>query len=207
MMRKYSDIYHACREMTKDRLLTPSLVVDLGARHGEGLEAFASSLPSGSVYYMIEPSPRCFPHVIEAMERFSRSDIITHILDGALTSKSGTRMFHLLDDDDDQSGNLFSDRSGRYGPSIPTPVKTYDHRSVLPVIIDFAKVNIEGGEYELIDTGFFDKVESFVMEVHNEHVPNMNIDYAINMLTRRFDLELWGERSYKYCFLNGKRKS
>jgi hypothetical protein len=116
-------------------------------------------------------------------------------------------MFHLLDDDDDQSGNLFSDRSGRYGPSIPTPVKTYDHRSVLPVIIDFAKVNIEGGEYELIDTGFFDKVESFVMEVHNEHVPNMNIDYAINMLTRRFDLELWGERSYKYCFLNGKRKS
>ena len=44
------------------------------------------------------------------------------------------------------------------------------------------------------------------MEAHNQHVPGMNYKNVLESLEKDFDLEVWGEVNYKYCFVNGIRK-
>ncbi|NBW06482.1 MAG: FkbM family methyltransferase [Caulobacteraceae bacterium] len=196
----YKDIYDACNKINEGR--STLSIVDLGARYGEGYELFGVNYPEAS-YTFVEPSDRCTPNIKNLISKYPNAKL--RLIDGVLGSKSGKLEFFQLENDNDQSGNLFSDRDGCYGPSTKKTVNVYDYKSIFSQI-DFVKCNIEGAEYSLIEGGFFDIVNCFVMEVHNSHVPNKNYKNAIDLLSSRFDLTLWGNPHYKYCFINGIKK-
>ena len=128
------------------------------------------------------------------------------LIEGVIGKREGEVEFYQLENDDDQSGNMFSNRNGQYGSAALTKVKVVDYTSLFKKI-DFVKCNIEGGEYQLLEDGFFDMVDSFVMEVHNVHVPGKNYKNVIETLQDKFDMEIWGNLNYKYCFINGNKKS
>lgn len=198
---KYKDIYDACLQFTAGKQIAN--IVDLGARHGEGYELFGRHHPDAS-YTFVEPSNRCIPNINRLIEKYSEANL--RLIDGILSADNGEAEFYQLDNDNDQSGNLFSDRNGQYGSATLQKVKVYDFKNFFEKI-DFVKCNIEGGEYQLIEDGFFDMVGSFVMEAHNVHVPNKNYLNIIESLASKFDLEVWGDVTYKYCFINGLRKN
>ena len=202
-MRKYDDIYDACRKITHGKKLKN--VVDLGARHGEGYDKFAIEHPECK-YIMVEPSPRCIEVIMHRLFKKDVMDPDVALLPGVLGLSRGKTRFNLLESDNDQSGNLYSDRGGQYGPADVIDVDVYPI-NIMPAKIDFVKCNIEGGEYELMDLGFFDRVQCFVMEAHNQHVPGKTWRDVVEKLSPRFDLEVWGNTSYKYCFVNGHVKS
>lgn len=196
----YLDIYDACRTITSRT--SPNIIVDLGARHGEGFFRLGEKHPNAR-YVFVEPSPKCISRLLPLVaDHPGRLELI----DGALGLENCLMEFFTFENDDDQSGNLYSDRRGTYGKATRYLVKSYDYRTVLPKEIDFVKCNIEGGEYQLIDDGFFDRVGSFVMEAHNSHVPNKRYVDVLRQLEAKFDLEVWGNTNYKYCFINGVRK-
>lgn len=198
---KYKDIYDACVQHNIGKKITS--IVDLGARHGEGYELFGRHHPDAS-YTFVEPSNRCMPNINRLIEKYSGVNL--RLIDGILSRQDGEVEFYQLDNDNDQSGNLFSDRNGQYGNATIQKVKVYDFKNFFDKI-DFVKCNIEGGEYQLIEDGFFDMVDSFVMEAHNVHVPGKTYLNIIESLTYKFDLEVWGDVTYKYCFINGRRKN
>ena len=199
-MKNYKNIYDACNQFTKNKKL--STIVDLGARNGEGYALFGCHHPD-ALYTFIEPSNRCIPNINELIKKHPKANL--RLIDGVLDLRDDKTTFYQLENDDDQSGNLFGDRGGNYGQSTSYSVKTYDYRSIF-THIDFVKCNIEGAEYQLINDGFFDIVDSFVMEAHNIHVPNKTYLDIITALTDKFDLEVWGNIKHKYCFINGLRK-
>lgn len=198
---KYKDIYDASVHLTSGRNI--SSIVDLGARHGEGYELFGRHHP-GASYTFVEPSNRCIPNINKLIEKYSDANL--RLIDGILDKQDGEANFYQLENDNDQSGNLFFDRNGLYGKATIQKVKVYDFKNFFDKI-DFVKCNIEGGEYQLIDSGFFDIVNAFSMEVHNEHVPNKTYRNVIQELDQNFDLEIWGDVKYKYCFVNGRKKN
>lgn len=199
-LRSYKNIYDACVQFSQDKSI--KTIVDLGARHGEGYELFGIHHHDAS-YTFVEPSNRCISNINQLITKYPEAKLT--LIDGVLGTSNGETRFYQLENDNDQSGNLFSNRNGQYGRSSEHVVKTYDYR-LLFTHIDFVKCNIEGAEYQLIEEGFFDIVNSFVMEAHNVHVPNKNYRNAVSLLSDKFDLTIWGDVNYKYCFINGQKK-
>jgi FkbM family methyltransferase len=199
-MKTYRDIYDACCSLTRGKKI--DTIVDLGARHGEGYERFGKYHEESS-YVFVEPSPRCIPLVKNVIDRHPNRNL--SIIEGILGTKNCLVDFYQLENDDDQSGNIFSNRSGRYGDHDIVKVDMINFKDKFNHI-DFVKCNIEGGEYNLIDNGFFDIVDSFVMEAHNEHVKNKTYVDILRSLRDDFELEVWGNTNYKYCFVNGVRR-
>lgn len=205
-MNNCKNIYEACNSLAQNLGLEKHLrpiIVDLGGRHGESYELFGCNYPSAK-YYFVEPSDRCIPHINKVIESYPNRDLC--LIDGVLKTSEELIDFYQLDQDNDQSGNLFSDRHGVYGEARLCKVKSYDYTKLFSHI-DFVKCNIEGAEYQLIEDKFFDIVDAFVMEAHNQHVPNKTYRDILSMLEDKFDLEVWGNTSYKYCFVNGTKKN
>lgn len=195
-------IYQACNLLCPPE---PLVILDMGARHGEGYEQFGQHFQhdDGLMYLMVEPSPDCI-NVIKS--KYGGHPQIS-LISGVITScKIPSKIpFHVLSDDDNQSGNLFSDRDGKYGAEQLIMVDQLP-TSVLPARIDFAKINIEGGEYDLLlNSDLFDRIDSFVMELHNQHVPQMNWKVAVALLQNNFNITTFGNLDYKYCFAHGNR--
>lgn len=192
-------IYALCRSLAHDRTL--STILDLGARYGEGFEQFGLSVMKDDCEYIcVEPSPRCIPKVNELIGQHPEHKI--RLIPGVLGKSAGSVFLNMLDSDGDQSANLFSDRSGQYGPSVQCEVPVFDYTAI-PDRIDFAKINIEGAEYQLIDDGVFDRFSAFVLEAHNEHVTGKTYRDVISALQDKFTLLSWGNLNYKYCFITG----
>lgn len=200
-MQQYNDIYDACVKITKNKQL--NTILDLGARHGEGYELFGK-YHSTSEYIFVEPSRRCTQSINKVIKENPNANF--KLINGVLGSNDSEIKFYQLENDYDQSGNLFSDRNGQYGNCFEYLVKVYDYRSIFNNSIDFVKCNIEGAEYQLIEDGFFDIVDCFVMEAHNAHIPNKNYKNIISALNDKFILNVWGNVNYKYCFINGQKR-
>lgn len=200
---KYSDIYDASRQVAS-KLEHIRTIVDMGSRHGEGYDRFGVHFPNAE-YIFVEPSPRCVPHIIEKQRTIAGR---TRLVDAVVGKKAGSAEFFLLERDGDQSGNMYTDRGGTYGQSVVVNVPVISCDDFLRSVghIDFLKCNIEGGEYELLETSLFDNVSAFVMEAHNRHVPGKTYMDVIQSLEHKFDMEVWGDRSYKYCFINAVRR-
>ena len=206
LTKKYKDIYDAsCKIATKISCNQLNVIVDLGARHGEGYDRLGKYFKNAK-YIFVEPSPRCIPIIIEKMKHIE-GDV--ELIQGVLGNTNRVTNFHLLENDNDQSGNMYTDRNGIYGQSSIIEIDVYDYKNFISNLghIDFLKCNIEGGEYELIETSFFDHVTSFVIEAHNRLVGNKTYIDIVNALQDKFDMEIWGDTSYKYCFINGIRKA
>lgn len=198
----YKNIYDACNHVTKDKILTT--IVDLGSRHGESYELFGKNHPDAD-FYFVEPSDRCIPKIKELIKKYNKNNL--HLIDGVLGLEDSELNFYQLENDNDQSGNLFSNRQNQYGEANLIKVKQYDYRKIFSKKIDFVKCNIEGGEYELINCGFFDNVDSFVMEAHNAHVTQKTFQDILIALHDKFDMQTWGNIYYKHCFINGQKKN
>ena len=192
-------IYKLCKLVTASSTLRK--IVDLGARHGEGYEAFGNVHPDAS-YVLVEPYKACYGKIHEVMDKFPQRDI-EHVA-GILGDDWGTREFITFPGDDHQSSNLYSHRDGKYGQPEKTQVSVLPYGEVL-TDVDFAKINIEGAEYELIEHETFDNINMFVMEVHNGLYPGKGFSDVIEGLKDRYDLTSYGNIKYKYCFVSGIR--
>ena len=207
------DIYDLSRKFIAEKELAIGLLVDFGARHGESYE-FLREFCHGD-YVFVEPAPRAAAVVSGLVESINSivedpSTPRSHLIPAILGKSVGSIDMHTFEGDDDQSSNVFSDRGGRYGKTeiVSVPIVPYE---ILDEMfpgqrIDFAKINIEGGEYQLIEDGFFHKkIDAFVMELHNEHVKDRTWKNAVECLQDGFDIVTHGDLGYKYCFMSGVR--
>jgi FkbM family methyltransferase len=181
---------------------TPDVILDFGARRGEGYELFGAQYPDAT-YIFIEPSPRCKSHIEAVIERYNTYNLL--LIHGILGDNAGLTKFFLFENDNDQSGNLYSNRTGTYGATELIDINIVSYDMIPHTIIDFAKINIEGGEYELINSSFFQKIQMFVMEAHNMHVPGKTYKDVIETLKDEYDLHTCGDLSYKYCYIMGTK--
>lgn len=196
-------IYGLCNQLAAE--VPCASVLDLGARHGEGFVLFGSKTQHCELYVMVEPSPRCIPKIQELIGKHAETSI--ELVPGVLGRADGTVELIMFDADNDQSANTFTTRGGQYGPSTSTTVTvfSYDHGILNNHYFDIAKVNIEGGEYQLVDDGYFTpaRIGAFVMEAHNAHVPGRTYKDVIAALESQYDIVSYGDLNYKYCFLVG----
>lgn len=203
------DIYSLSRDLIREYKIDVNLLVDFGSRHGESLHELGASCKKSAGFIFVEPAPRCIEKIRKLMGEYS-GDLQLRLIEGVLAYEDGLIKFHTFENDDDQSANIFSDRDGRYGKSsvIDVPVFSYDAITArFPGRrIDFAKINIEGAEYAMLEGSFVkDRVDAFVMELHNQHVPGRTWRDAVDALSSDFDLWTHGNMDYKYCFMSGVR--
>jgi FkbM family methyltransferase len=190
-------IYDFCPEVSQN----PSIIVDLGAHRGCGYEKLRGFYPH-SLIHLVEPVPDC----IDCLSRATAGDSRAFIHPYAVGKSNNVMPINLFPHDGRQSSNFYSDRMGTYGEpeQVLVPIK---HHSVLPDKIDLAKINIEAGEFDLIESGFFDRVDSFVMEAHNNLLPGKTWRDVVDELQDKFELTTAGNRDYKYCFVLGVKIS
>ncbi len=139
-------------------LLPGDVVLDIGGYHGDWAEAMAARY--AVQVHVFEPHPR-FAAMIE--QRFAdRDDVMAHGF--AIGSADGELM---LSDDENASSALVVD-----GPTLAGQL-----RAVGPVFAELglekvaaAKINIEGGEYDLlpalIDTKLIDRFDRITVQFH-----------------------------------------
>lgn len=196
------DIYQISCEVAHN----PKTILDMGSRHGEGYGVLGRQFP-WATYIFIEPAPQCKPKIrkVIADAQAADEDARFYFMEGVLGEKRGTMDLMVFPGDDDQSSNFYTDRGGMYGQASKVEVQVFPYDELPYDTIDFAKINIEGAEYDLIESDFFNRIQSFVMEVHNRHVPGKTYIDAIEALKDRYDLTTYGTVGYKYCYIIGHR--
>lgn len=202
------NIYTRCQSFIVNNDLKPNLIVDFGAHFGESFQFLSKFCRKH--YVFIEPCPSSIQEIQKVMAAIKDDSVNVHLINSVLGEENGQTKLVVFPESDNQSANLFSDRGRSSQQSVEivdVPVMSYkDFSEYFPQKIDFAKINIEGAEYKLIEDGFFkDKIDSFVMEIHNIHVPGKTWRDAVSMLENDFDIETFGDLNYKYCFMSGKR--
>lgn len=198
------NIYEHCKRLIEEQALDVKLFVDFGARHGESLNVLGKYCQGD--YVFVEPAPKSISIIRDLIKNRKN----TYLIDAIVSSEPGTIELFTFEHDDDQSANVFSDRSGRYGEAKIETVKVVSYEIFDELFpnrrIDLAKINIEGGEYKMIDDGFIQRyIDAFVFELHNEHVPGKSWKDAVAGLETDFDIVTYGSTSYKYCFMTGVR--
>ncbi len=186
-------LYDFCADISP----SPHTIVDLGAHRGDGYKQLRQMYPN-AVIHLVEPMQDCISSIMEAVE----GDKLAFVHPCAIGRDETTMMIKSFSSDERQSSNFYSDRGGLYGKPELVPVKVMTH-SFLPDKIDLAKINIEAGEFELLETDFFDRVESFVMEAHNNLIPGKTWVDVVKSLEQKFDIVTTGNLNYKYCFVLG----
>ena len=184
-------IYDFCKGL----VVNPHVVVDLGAHQGAGYQQLRMTYPN-AVIHLVEPIEDC----VACLRQVTAGDQNTVIHPYAVGKFERDEMINTFSSDNRQSSNLYSNRGGAYGQAVPVPIHVMSYRD-LPEKIDLAKINIEAGEFELLETDFFDRVGAFVMEAHNSLVPEKTWKDVIDTLQDAFDLKTFGDLNYKYCFI------
>ncbi|MDX1652802.1 MAG: FkbM family methyltransferase [Brumimicrobium sp.] len=119
--------------------------VDVGCHKGEILEMLLKHAPNG-VHYAFEPLPDFFS---ELRQKFGRR---AHIFPFALSDKSGQTEFHFVKNDPAYSG--IQERSYKSeAPDIErikVQMKTLDEVIPDDLKIDFIKIDVEGGEFNVL---------------------------------------------------------
>lgn len=198
----HGGIYEVSNFVIKTTNSSPTVILDMGSRHGEGYDRLGVNFPDAT-YIFVEPMPDCLTHITKKCTQYP--DRKLKLIDGILSENEGAVILKTFAGDDHQSSNLYTDRGAAYGQPIPVEVKLIPY-TVLDEHenIDFAKINIEGGEYELVQSKFFDKIEHFVIELHN-FIPGKSYNDVITLLQDHYDLTTYGNLSYKYCYVVGHR--
>ena len=186
-------LYDFCSDVAVD----PRVVVDLGAHRGDGYRQLRRMYPD-AVIHLVEPMQDCVDAIMTAVE----GDSSTIVHSCAIGRHESTMLINSFPSDDRQSSNFYSDRGGRYGKPTQVPVRVMSYED-LPRRINLAKINIEAGEFDLLQTDFFDRIDSFVMEAHNNLIPGKTWVDVVQALETKFDMVTTGDLNYKYCFVLG----
>lgn len=207
------NIHELCLYTIKKYGLSPRRVLDLGAHHGQGLKLLGDASHCER-YVMVEPMAKNIS-VIKGILASRNDDAIpkASLFPGVVGKEPGFVKFYELPDND-ESSNLYNSRNiALYGKAQETNVSVATFNEIIDQLggnIDFLKCNIEGGEYQLINDGFFNHVDAFLAEVHNIHCPRdngswMNVNDFIKSLQDKFELVSHGSLHHKYCFVSGRR--
>ncbi len=199
MYKGHKDISLGIYDLLSFVARDPRTIVDLGAHQGSGYKKMRSFFPDADIH-LVEPVEDC----VQAIKETVGEDPRVFVHQCAIGKSNETMLINVFPSDGRQSSNFYSDRSQLYGKPtrVPVQVRKYDF---LPDCIDLAKINIEAGEYELLETEYFDRVESFVMEAHNNLIPGKTWRDVVDILGQKFDLVTVGDLNYKYCFVLGMK--
>lgn len=138
-------------------------IVDVGANTGMWLEYMMDKLDDNSMIYAIEPNKKA----IDVL-RQSYGDRI-HLIEKALTDRDAKLTFYV-----DKDNSLVSSISN-YGRPFGTAYEVDGiscktlWTQITPYTVDLMKIDIEGAEYDLIDSmdsNDFDHINSFLIEYH-----------------------------------------
>ena len=197
MYKGHNPVMRDIYDLLKDVANNPETVVDLGAHQGGGYKTLRASYPD-AVIHLVEPVPDC----VEMIREVVGDDPRAFVHSCAVGKIDAVMSINTFASDGRQSSNFYSDREKRYGKPVPVPVRVRKY-DFLPTRIDLAKINIEAGEFDLLDTDFFDRIETFVMEAHNNLIPGKSWRDIVRALDQKFDLVTAGDLNYKYCFVLG----
>ncbi len=193
-------IYDLSKSVLMSLIKPIDTIIDFGARHGESYDTFSQFYPRR--YIMVEPISVC-QEIID-FKNLRNVELVRGIVCSDSTERDYDDMFTCVDDND-QSSNLFSERDGRYGATKKERVKLIKESSLGCDRVNFAKINIESGEYDLIELDIFKKFESFVMEAHNGLREGFSYKDVIEKLKDDYELITYGNLDYKDCFIVGFR--
>lgn len=163
-------------------LNTHSVVLDLGGYIGLWAKDIATQFG-------------CIVHSYEAVERYFSKINYTNVIPHqyAVTCKTGTDYIHICDEGSavgllaefkkkNDSDSSYQNNIKRHADIPLEKINTIDINEVLDEFdsIDLLKINIEGGEYDILnrmcDTGTINKVDNLQIQFHN-FVENAQIKY------------------------------
>jgi FkbM family methyltransferase len=133
----------------------PHLVLDLGAHKGAFALHAARRYP-GAMIVCVEPLPANAALLEWNVQQNGLQDRIT-IAQAAVSNKNGTARL-------DTSGKDAGGKIARTGIT----VKTIDINAFLDLKPDLVKVDIEGGEYRILNSKTLPRIPSLVMEWHDD---------------------------------------
>ena len=146
-----------------------SVVLDIGAYDGAYAEQVVEL--SGSRLYGFEPHPGMFEQAQRRLARFEKVTLFPY----ALGAKDGTAMLTLRY----LGSTLFADASAnpRRADEQTVDVEVRDIKRVIDELglneMDFVKINIEGGEYDLLDrlieTGYIARCRILQVQFHESY--------------------------------------
>ena len=162
-----------------------SVVFDVGAYHGEWSEAISRRY--GSTIYAFEPDPTSFPHLVACLG--GRANVKP--LD-----------YGLGDADATASMSLAGLGSTIFATDAPFGTSTVRIRDVVTVLgelglpaIDLMKINIEGGEYDLLDrlitSGWLPRIRQVMVQFHEWHPKAYRRRRRIRRALRQSHREVW----------------
>ena len=166
-----------------------SVVVDLGGYIGD----FAQQIHDryGSTVHLFEPVPAFHARCVQ---RFANNPKI-HPHCYGLGSSAG---FFPISDDADASSFLASTKAGHLNAEVRPITEALDALGI--TAIDLLKINIEGGEYEvltaLIEAGFLPRIRNIQVQFHT-----VGSDYEGARNTIRHELEKTHRETWCYKFV------
>ena len=133
------------RMIMKNILATDSNCIDIGCHKGEILDLMLRYSPKGN-HYAFEPIPYLYEELVKKYQNKAK------VFPYALSDKNGKTSFQLVKNAPAYSGI----KKRRY--DIPNPeieeikveLKTLDHVVPLNEKIDFIKIDVEGGEFDVL---------------------------------------------------------
>jgi len=164
---------------------TTSVVFDVGAYRGEWAEVVLDRY--GCRLWAFEPDPTSFPHLVERVGHRSGVTCCEYGLGGAdTTAELSLAAF----------GSSVYGAEGAFGTRT---VNIRDAGAVLAELgvdrIDLLKINIEGGEYDLLDRliacGALPRVRQLVVQFHEWHPGAYRRRRAIRRALARSHREVW----------------
>lgn len=170
--RSAAELLH--REIFQDRVYAPSWplaccqIVDCGANVGASVSFFAQAFPEANIL-CFEPDPTSFTYLVENIERNGIGPRVTPI-NAALGASEGQCTFY-ASPKGAYSLRMSVDESRMGGVGVPVIVSMRCLSSLLPAWVDLLKMDIEGGEYAVVEdlsrSGSLARVGALVMEVHH----------------------------------------
>jgi FkbM family methyltransferase len=136
------------KKIIKENLLSDSNCIDIGCHKGEILEILLSQSPNGT-HFAFEPLPTFYN---ELVKKFNNKATIFPF---ALSDKSGETEFHFVKNAPAYSG-IQKRKYAVQDPDIEklkVEVKRLDEVIPENVKIDFIKIDVEGGEFDVLKGG------------------------------------------------------
>lgn len=176
-------------------LTSESIVVDLGGYVGD----FAHQIHSryGSTVYLFEPVPAFYA---KCLDRFAQTSAIRSFCYG-LGRAAGQFQ---ISDDADASSLFAAPGAGTISVEVRPIVETFEALGLTE--IDLLKINIEGGEYEvlpaLIEGGWIPRIRNIQVQFHTVGEDFEGAREAIRRAIAETHVETW---CYKFVWENWQR--
>lgn len=170
------------------------IVTDIGGHLGRSLIPLHKSVSDSGKVIVFEPMPPWTYYLNHTVERNGLNNVV--IENAVLGDKTGATKITIPEAETSQSSILTPDEieEGKYssGTSIEVDsVKLSDYLKENKIKnIDFGKIDIEGGEYNLIcKTNTLDFIEKALIELHFSKIGEKKSDELIDKLSKQGELK------------------